>query len=110
MTTACVSIAHPTRGHVGQLIGIIQEPTCSQLRVMTGDRDIQEIRLDPATQYTKWLTHQPWTVDQLMRARDLTIGRCIKVTLQQRDVHAAKRVEVSLDRPGSLNDPCRHIR
>ncbi len=109
-TTACAVVAQPTRARVGQLIGVFEEPTSEAVRIRMGNKETRDIRIDVKTQYTKWLTHQPWTIDRLVNEKSMTIGRCVKVTLRNDQPRAARRVEINLDPPGTPYDPCRSIR
>jgi len=108
--TGCVTIVDPKHARPNQVIGIVDEPRSGLLRILTTAQTTVEVAIDRSTTYMKWLTHQPWTVDQVVSPRSLTTGRCVKVT--SADVHrrVATRIEVSLDPAGALNDPCLPIR
>jgi hypothetical protein len=108
--TGCVTIADPKHARPNQVIGIVDEPRSGLLRILTTARTTVEVTIDRSTTYMKWLTHQPWTIDQAVSPRSLTTGRCVKVTSP--DVHrrVATRIEVSLDPAGGVNDPCLAIR
>jgi len=108
--TGCVTIVDAKHARPNQVIGIVDEPRSGLLRILTTARTTVEVATGRSTTYIKWLTHQPWTVDQVVSPRSLTTGRCVKVTSP--DVHrrVATRIEVSLDPAGGVNDPCLAIR
>src|SRR5262245_39546186 len=108
--TGCVTIVDPRHARSNQLIGILDEPRSGLLRILTTARTTVEIATDRSTTYIKWLTHQPWTVDQVVSPRSLTPGRCVKVTSPDVHRHVATRIEVSFDPAGGVNDPCLAIR
>ena len=108
--SGCITLSPPKRTRPGQVIGVIDEPRSAALRITTMNKETRELHTDAKTRYIKWVTHQPWTVDKLVDAKALMIGRCVKVTLHEGDVHLARRVEVSLDGVGGLYDPCKSIR
>ncbi len=107
---ACVVFVQPKYAQPGQLIGFVNEPTSASLRITTTNQTIRDIRTDAGTRYATWLTHQPWRIDRLITRKSLTVGRCIKVTVRNDDMSVARRIEVSLDPPGTIDDPCRRIR
>ena len=107
---ACITVVPPTRIKPGQLIGIIEEPRSEALRVMTSFKERREVETDAQTRYAKWVTHQPWALDQIVNAKDVVVGRCVKVTLRERSSRIARTIEVSLDRPGAVSDPCKAFR
>ena len=106
----CVTVVDPKHARSNQVIGIVDEPRSGLLRILTTARTTVEIATDRSTTYIKWLTHQPWTVDQMVSPRSLTTGRCVKVTSPDVRRHVATRIEVSLDPAGGVNDPCLAIR
>jgi len=106
----CVTLADPKRANFGQLIGVVQEPRSELLRISTNNRGTVEVATDRRTSYSKWITHQPWTNDKVVTADSVTMGRCVKVTTNEQNIHLAKRIEVSLDRAGAVTDPCREFR
>jgi hypothetical protein len=93
-----------------RVIGVVDEPRSDLVRIRTRNRDTREVRIDGKTRYTKWLTHQPWTVDKLADAKSLSAGRCVNILLRTDDRRVAQLVEVSWDRPGTPQDPCRGLR
>ena len=107
---ACVTLIQPKYAQVGQVIGVVNEPTSASLRITTVNQATRDIRIDMATRYAKWLTHQPWRIDRLITRKFLTVGRCVKITVRKDDPAVASRIEVSLDAPGTIDDPCRRIR
>jgi hypothetical protein len=108
--TACVVLVHPKQSKLGQVIGVVNEPTSASLHITTTNQAARDIQTDAATRYTKWLTHQPWRIDRLITRKSLTVGRCIKITVRNDNPSIASRIEVSLDPPGTIDDPCRRIR
>jgi hypothetical protein len=107
-SVGCVTLARNSR--VPRVIGVIEEPRSGLLRITTANKETREIRVDTKTHYTKWLTHQPWTVDKFVDAKSLIVGRCVNVVLRTDDLRVAQLVEVSLDRPGTFQDPCLRFR
>jgi hypothetical protein len=110
VASACITVIQPRHARLGQVIGIVDEPRSVSLRIMTTNKDVREVQTDLKTRYTKWLTHQPYTVDKIVDAKSLTVGRCVRVTVRKDDVHVAQEIEISLDRSDTLYDPCRMIR
>jgi len=106
----CVTFVSPTHTRFGQFIGVIQEPTTSRVRIATPDKQLREIQVDAETRYGKWITHQPWTIDTIVDASALTVGRCVKVTPRKGNLHIATRIEISLDKAGDVADPCKQNR
>ena len=107
---ACVVLVQPKQANPGQVIGVVNEPTSASLHITTTNQATRDIRTDSATRYTKWLTHQPWRIDRLITRKSVTVGRCIKITVRNDNPSVASRIEVSLDPPGTIDDPCRRIR
>jgi hypothetical protein len=104
----CVTLARNAR--IPRVIGVVEEPKSGLLRITTTSREIREIRIDHETRYTKWLTHQPWTVDKFVDAKSLMVGHCVNIVLRTDDFRVARLVEVNLDRPGTFQDPCLSLR
>ena len=104
----CVTLARNARSP--RMIGVVEEPRSGLLRITTTNKETREIRIDHETRYTKWLTHQPWTVDKFVDAKSLIVGHCVNIVLRTDDVRVARFVEVNLDRPGTLQDPCLSLR
>jgi hypothetical protein len=109
-TTGCIQVINPKQARVGQVIGIVVEPRSTALRIKVATDETRDILTDDMTHYTKWLTHQPWAVDQLVGATSASLGRCVKVTVQEAHPRLARRIEISLDRAGTSDDPCLRIR
>jgi hypothetical protein len=104
----CVTLARNAR--IPRVIGVLEEPRSGLLRITTTNKETREIRIDHETRYTKWLTHQPWTVDKFVDAKSLIVGHCVNIVLRTDDLRVARLVEVNLDRPGTFQDPCLGLR
>jgi hypothetical protein len=104
----CVTLARNAR--MPRVIGVVEEPRSGLLRITTTNKETREILIDHETRCTKWLTHQPWTVDKFVDASSLMVGHCVNIVLRTDDVRVARLVEVNMDRPGTFQDPCLSLR
>jgi hypothetical protein len=103
---SCVTVVNPRHAGPTQLIGVINEPRSSALRITTQNREVTEIRTDTNTHFKQWLTNAPWRVSTFVNAQSLTVGRCVKVTLRHGNLRAAELVEISMDRADAKGNPC----
>jgi hypothetical protein len=93
-----------------RVTGIIEEPRSDALLIRTKGGDVTEVRTDPQTHYTKWLTQQPWTIDKMVTAKSVTVGSCVNVLLRPGHLRVADRVELSFDKAGAPWEPCKSLR
>ena len=110
LLASCTSAMFGRRTWAPRVIGIVEEPQSDSLRIRVKGGAVKEVRTDDRTHYTKWLTQQPWTIDKMVTAKSVTVGRCVHIVLRTQDVGIADRVEVSLDKAGTFQDPCKSLR